>query len=191
MPNLDPLNPEKFVPLRHPASGPVEHVFKRFDDPDFIMLYLGAKKDFEVSWATNANAMQSVDLISEFAEENGLETGTIVLKHAFRRPNTIIGGANHLEGSAEDVLNEVQDSGDRAVGYTLHSKQLGLAFRQVWPRTYHDIKTNEFVLTISRKNSMARFILGRTISLTAMEGLKQSTEVTLNELAEFVPILRA
>lgn len=190
MSKLNPQNPEKFVPLTFPENGRVIHVYKRFDDPDFIELYLGAKKTFEVTWATNANSTQSVDLISELTNQAEFNKGTIALTHTFRRPDTVMGGTNFLEGPPEDIINEVRDSGARAVGYTLHSKNITLAFRPTWPKTYHDIASNEFVLTLGRRNPMARFVLDQTISLTGMDGVRGSIDKTLDEFAEFVPVLR-
>jgi len=187
---IDPMNPERYVLFPYPTTGPVTSVDKLFEDPDFVRVSLDTKKDFEISWATNASAAQSLELIGEITDQADFTKGAIALKHTFRRPDVVVGGVNMLEGLAEDVMGEVQDGADRVLGYTLYSKAMDISYRRSWPRTYHDIQTNEFALRLGRKDSMARFIVDRTVSLTAMEGFKSVVDSTLDEFATYVPALR-
>lgn len=191
MSNLDPSNPERFKPISYPSSDQPELVFKVFEDPDFIQLNLREKKHFDIRWATNASHVQSLELMSEMIEQSEFTTGTLALSHTFRRAGTVTGGANFLEGEAEDIMHEVRDAGDRVLSYNLKSKSLMLEFGPSWPKTYHDIHTNEVVLRMKRSNKMARYITDQAISLTAMEGLRSSTDQTLDEFSEYLPALKA
>lgn len=187
---LDPSNPERFTTLVHPSFDNPTHVHKIFDDPDFIQLAMVDKNYFDIRWASNANGVQSLELLDELIEQSEFSKGRVVLKHTFKRPGTIIGGANVVKGEAEDIMNEVRDAGDRVLGYSLKNKALELSFHKSWPKTYHDIETNEVVLRMRRENTMARYITDQAISLSAMEGLRSSTDQTLDEFSEYLPVLR-
>jgi hypothetical protein len=191
MTHLDPANPERFKSIPYPSPENPELVYKIFDDPDFIQLNLREKKTFDIRWASNASHVQSLELLGELIEQSEFKTGTLALRHTFRRPGTVSGGANMFDGEAEDILNEVRDAGDRVISYTLKSKSLELNFSPSWPKTYHDIQTNEVFLRMKRSNRMARYITDQAISLTAMEGLRSSTDQTLDEFSEYLPSLKA
>lgn len=191
MTEFNPYNPERNVTQPYPSAVRPKFVFKIYDDPDFIQLSLRDRRSFDIRWATNANHVQSVDQLSELIEQSYFTQGTISLRHSFERTGTVSGGANILEGDAEDILNEVKDAGDRVIGYSLSSKALQLSFQPSWPRTYHDIHTNEIILKMSRRNKMARAITDQAISLTAMEGLRSSTDQTLNEFSQYLPAFKA
>ncbi len=188
---LDPSNPERYKTLAHPSVERPTHLFKIFEDPDFIQMDLSEKRDFYIRWASNANNVQSLELLDEIIEQADFESGTITLRHTFERPGMVIGGANILSGDAEDIANEVRDAGDRVIGYSLSNKSLELRFGPSWPKTYHDIATNELMIKMRRSDKMARFIIDQSISLTAMEGLKRSTDQTLDEFAKYLPALQS
>lgn len=183
-------SPERYKTLAYPSDQKPTHITKIFKDPDFIEMSLMERRNFSMRWASNASIVQSVELLNEFNEQADFRNGTIVLKHTFERNGTIAGGANVLNGEPEDILGEVLDSSDRAIGYSLSNKAMQLRFGPSWPKTYHDIATNEIDITLKRTNRMARFIIDQAISLTAMEELRQSTDQTLDEFAEYLPLLR-
>ncbi len=187
---LNPSSPERFTTLVYPSHQQPTYVSEVFEDPDYIQLHLGDKKDFDIRWTTNASSIQSLELLSEFIVQSDFTSGTITLRHAFDRPDTLVGGANVLNGDAEDIMNEVHDAGDRVIGYSLTSKSLELHYSPSWPKTYHDIRANEIVLKMRRTNNMARYIIGQAISLTALEGLRNSADNTLAEFATYLPVLR-
>lgn len=187
---LNPSNPERFTPLVYPSLEHPAYVHKIFEDPDFIQLHLEDKKKFNIRWASNASIVQSLELLDEIIDQGDFSTGTIALRQTFGRQGQIIGGANQLSASSEDIMNEVRDAGDRVIGYSLSNKELELRFHPSWPKTYHDLSVNEVVLRMKRTNKMARHITDQAISLTAMQGLRNSTDQTLDELAKYLPSLR-
>lgn len=187
---METPTPERYVPLVYPSEKQPRYVDKIFDDPDFIRLSLVDKKNFQVSWATSGNGVHSLELLSEFIDESDFDSGTIALKQTYQRPNTI-GGFNELEGEAEEIINEVKDAGDRVIGFSLRSRTLELFFRPSWPRTYYNLQTNEIALDMNRKAKTARHITSKAISLTAMNELGASTEETLDQLARYLPVLKA
>lgn len=187
---INPLNPERFTPLVHPSLKHPTYVHKIFEDPDFIGMHLEDKKMFDIRWASNASMVQSLELFGEIIDQANFCTGTIALRHTFGRQGQIMGGANQLHGEAEDIMDEVRDAGVRVIGYSLSNSELELKFLPSWPKTYHDMSTNEVVLRMKRTNKMARHITDQTISLTAMEGLRSSADQTLDEFAKYLPILR-
>lgn len=188
--SIDLSNPERHTLLFHPSQEQPTHINKLFNDPDFIQLYLGDKRTFEISWASGSDIPGSVEILEELIAQGDFSKGMVALRRTTDEIDAGMSGANQLEGEAEDILNEVVRSEDRVLGYRLMSRHVQLAFRPTWPKTHHDIPTNELVLQMKRTNKMARYITDQAISLSAMDGLRESTDQTLDELSEYLPALR-
>jgi hypothetical protein len=191
--------PPKYIPLPFSDSGYAEDgtdgligVHKFFEDPDFARIRIrDDEHPFDISWATDKTAPESLDVLEEFIESSQLKTGSIVLRHTFERPGTIMGGANLLEGELEDIVNEVYDSQERAVNFTLYGPDFDLWWSHSWPMTFHEIPTNEILLRFNREQSVSRYAIDHCMSLTAMPGLRSTIDITLDEFAVYQPELKS
>lgn len=183
--------PERYKPLPYGEEGVIRGVNKIFDDPDFAQITLEGSGKFALSWATDKTADESLYCLGDMIKTSDFHKGIIVLIRNIRRPNSLTAGVNVLQGEAEDIINEIHESNDRIASYQLFNRDLELRWAPAWPKTFHDIPTNELSIRFKRRRSMSRFIVDQCISETALPGLLSSVDITLDEFAQYQPSLRS
>ena len=194
-----PERPDRFKPLPYNTDGlcapdakSIIGVQKIFNDPDFVHIGMNkGENGFHINWATQQSASESLDALAEFIESNQLDSGAVNLRHTFHRPGVIMGGSNRLTSEIDDIVNEVHDSANRTISYTLFGPQFEMRWQPSWPKTYHDTPSNEILIRFNRRRSISRFVIDHCVTLTAMKDFKSSFDSTMDEFAEFEPRLKS
>ena len=170
--------PERYTPLPYNVNGKLAGVGIIFKDPEFAMLRLdGIEGAYEVSWATEGGASQSLESLVDFVNAGDFTKGRIV----FARPS----GNSILKGDADDIINEVIHSTENVCNFRLSSKALELCWNPAWPMDLHETPTNEISLLAKRQGAVTRYLVDQCMALTALPDLRKRIDVTLDQLAKY------
>jgi hypothetical protein len=174
--------------------GKAKGVQKYFEDPDYIYLDLG--RDFKegqygLKWATPLDALEASHALRDFINQGRFTRGRVGLIGTDNDNTYILGCPTRVfKGTAEDILDELQENSDRATFFEVSNRVMHLAWAPSFGVDFHDIPTNMIQLHTRKTHAVGRFSVDQCVALTGYPGLKANLDVTLDQFSQYVDDLK-